>query len=76
MSRTALQVIKRGMRELGILQTQEEPSTDEAQDGLEVLNASLHSWDLDGIRLGHVDLILTDSVPYPENHISPIVTGK
>jgi hypothetical protein len=72
MSKTALQVIKRGMRELGILQTQEEPSSDEAQDALEVLNTMLYAWDLDGIRLNHVDVVLTDTMPYPDNHITPI----
>ena len=73
MSRTALQVIKRGMRELGILQTQEEPASAESEDALEVLNAMLHAWEHEGIRLNHTDLVLTDTLPYPENHINPIV---
>ena len=73
MNKTALKVIKKGLRELGILQTQEEPTADAAQDGLEVLNSMLQAWELDGIRLNHTDLILTDTLPYPENHYLPIV---
>lgn len=73
MNKTALQVIKAAMLELGILQTQEEPSADEAQDGLDVLNGMLHAWELDGIRLNHVDVVLTDNLPFPDSHYLPIV---
>lgn len=73
MTKTAKEIITAAMRELGILQTQEEPSADEATDGLEKLNGMLHGWELDGIRLAHVDLALTDTLPYPDNHYLPIV---
>lgn len=73
MSRTALDVIKKSLRELGILQTQEEPSAAEAQDALDTLNGMLTAWELDGIKLSHVDMVLTDTFPYPDNHYLPVV---
>jgi hypothetical protein len=41
---TSLDLIKRAMRQLGVYSIGEEPSADEAQDGLEALNAMLDSW--------------------------------
>lgn len=41
---TARDLIKRSMRQLGVYTIGEEPSDDEAQDGLEALNAMLDSW--------------------------------
>ena len=49
MSKTALEAVRAAMLELGILQTQEEPSADEASDGLDLLNGMLGAWELDGI---------------------------
>lgn len=73
MSKTALEIIKKSLRELGILQTQEEPSAAEAQDALDTLNGMLQTWELEGIKLNHVDMVLTDELPYPDNHYLPIV---
>lgn len=70
---TVLNLIKRTMRTLGILQTQEEPDAAEAQDVLNILNSMLKAWELEGIKLSHADMVLTDTVPYPDNHIDPIV---
>lgn len=70
---TVLNLIKRAMSTLGILQTQEEPEAAEAQDVLSILNSMLKAWELEGIKLAHVDMLLTDTVPYPDNHIDPIV---
>jgi hypothetical protein len=70
---TVLNLIKRAMRTLGILQTQEEPDAAEAQDVLSILNSMLKAWELEGIKLAHVDMVLTDTLPYPDNHIDPIV---
>lgn len=41
---TARDIIKRSMRQLGVYTIGEDPSDDEAQDGLEALNAMLDSW--------------------------------
>lgn len=41
---TARDLIKRSMRQLGVYTIGEEPSDDEAADGLEALNAMLDSW--------------------------------
>jgi len=41
---TALDLIKRAMRQLGVYSIGEEPSADEAQTGLDALNAMLDSW--------------------------------
>ena len=73
MSKTALEAVRAAMLELGILQTQEEPSADEASDGLDLLNGMLGAWELDGIRLAHVGLALDDTLPYPSNHYMPVV---
>ena len=72
---TALQIIKDAMLELGILQTQEEPSADEAQDGLRLLNQMLQYWQIKGITLNHTDATLTDTLPFPSDHILPITLG-
>lgn len=36
--------------------------------GLSRLNLMLHSWDIEGITLDHVDLALTDTMPYEDSH--------
>lgn len=41
---TARDLIKRSLRQLGVYTIGEDPSDDEAQDGLEALNAMLDSW--------------------------------
>ena len=70
---TALRLIKDAMLELGILQTQEEPDAAEAQDALRLLNQLLKYWQIKGIPLSHADLALSDTLPYPDDHILPIV---
>ena len=66
-------IIKRGLRSLAILQSGEEPSAAEAEDAIDVLNAMLHAWEFDGITLNHIDLAYTDTFPYPDNHIDPVM---
>ena len=72
---TALQTIKDAMMELGILQTQEEPADAEAQDALRLLNQMLKYWQQRGITLNHTDAVLTDTLPYPQDHDLPISMG-
>lgn len=40
--------------------------------GLDKLNEMLHSWDAEGIGIGHVDLTINDSIPYEDGHIGYI----
>lgn len=69
---TALELIKRSLRILGVIQTGEELSADESADGLQVLNQMLHAWELDGIKLAHVDLDTSDTVAVTDDHLQPI----
>lgn len=68
---TVQQIAKKSLRLLGILQSGEEPSANEASDITESLNDLLYSWEHDGIALSHSDLLYTDTFPYPDNHINP-----
>lgn len=70
---TALDAIKSALRRLGVIRSGENLSPDEAADGLESLNFMLHRWELDGIRLNHIDFTLSSALPWPPNHREPIV---
>jgi len=70
---TALNVIERALREIGVIQSGESPSATEAQDALTSLNQMLHGWRLKSVNLNHIDLVLIDTLPYPQDHEDPIV---
>lgn len=70
---TARDIIKRALRQIGELQSGEDPAAVDANDALTALNGMLASWDADGLRLGLPTLALTDTVPLPAGHIDGIV---
>ena len=69
---TAIEVINRAMRKIGILGAGNTSSAGDTTKGLDNLNSMLHGFELKGIKLNHVDLASADSLPYPANHIKPI----
>lgn len=70
---TVNDLIRSALRALGVLHHAESPSADEAADALITLNGMLNAWRLEGIDLELVaDLALTDTVPYPDDHLPAI----
>ena len=69
---TANELIIRAAKTAKILAAGETMEDADAQDILDSLNDLLHSWELDGIDLGHTDLTLTDTVQLPDSHIRAI----
>jgi hypothetical protein len=69
---TALDVITRSLRKLKVYAAGEDPSSEDADDCLVSLNEMLHAWALDGIGLGHVTLVLTDTLDVPDDHLETI----
>lgn len=55
-----------------IAQRGETLDADRQNYGLVLLNQMLHRWDVDGIDINHVDVVLTDSFPYEKGHESII----
>ena len=70
---TVKDVVKRALRLLSITQAGESPSAPEFTDTLSALNSMLFGWQLDAIRLEHVELYSDDVLPYEESHEEPII---
>ena len=73
---TANELIRRSLRSLGVLYHNESPTNDEANDALATLNDMLNAWLLEGMDLEvYENLELTDTLPYPDDHISAMRYG-
>lgn len=70
---TVKKVVQRAMRLLALTESGEVPSHAEMADAVDALNAMLHEWALNGIPLNHVDVEITDTLAYPDDHTNPIV---
>ena len=58
------------MRLLGVLRQGENPTAQEAADGMISLNGMLNAWILQGIDLEFLNFAsLNDVIPYPDDHI-------
>lgn len=57
------------MLKVNLLARGEMPSAEEAADALDTLNELLHSWETDGIHIGHTDLTLVSELELPDSHI-------
>jgi hypothetical protein len=65
------ELVTSSLRLLGVLQSGEQPSTEEAADGLEVLNTLLNGWGREGIDLEFLSFTsVNDEIPYPEDHLA------
>lgn len=69
---TVNEVIKRALRSIGVLHHNEDATDDEAADALTTLNDMLNAWRLQGIDLEHLDVALTDEMPYAGEDIAAI----
>lgn len=67
---TYLDLIRRAMRSIGVLHHAENPTDSEAQDALDTLNDMLEAWRIEGVDLEYLTASLTDTVPYPNDHIA------
>ncbi len=70
---TARTVIKRALRRLAVTTIGQEPSAEEASDGLEALNDMLHGLKGEGGDVGFATLTLNDDLPVAREYIKPIV---
>lgn len=59
---TALSVIARSLRQLGVIDPEETPTDTQVSNGLEALNAMVHGWKAQGVDAGHEDWATTDDV--------------
>lgn len=66
---TARDVVVTALRLLGAVASGEEPTADEARDGLVALNHMLHAWKARGVDIGHADLALTDAVSLADEQL-------
>jgi hypothetical protein len=69
MSIIARDLITRSMRKINLVARGEVATAEEADDGLITLNELLHSWETDGIHIGHTDLTLDSEIQLPDSHI-------
>jgi hypothetical protein len=72
---TAIEVINRSLREIGVLAQNESANAFRTQQGLDDLRGMIASWELDGISMGDGTGITssTTELPYPENHTDAIM---
>lgn len=69
---TARDIVKRALRQIGMLASGEDPASEDANDVLAALNGMLSGWTMDGIRMNLPELALTDTVALPAGHIDGI----
>ncbi len=72
---TALDVIKRSMRIIGALSDGENPTAEQAADGLTALQAMLGEWETRGVRLGSVvdaTYATATDIPVPVTHLQAL----
>lgn len=72
---TAMDVITRSLREIGVLAQNQTPTAYQGQQGLADLSAMIAAWELDGISMGDGSNLTSTAVelPYPENHTDAIM---
>lgn len=69
---TALDLITRALRKLGVYAAGEDPDAEDAEDCLAALNDMLAGWSINGIDLAHTTLVLTDVLDVPDDHLEAI----
>lgn len=66
-------IVTRSMRLLGVLQSGENPSAEESEDGMAALNDMLNAWADQGVDLEFFEFTsINDTVPYPEDHMAAL----
>jgi hypothetical protein len=69
---TALEVITRALRKLRVYAAGENITAADTEDCLEMLNLMLSGWSIDGIDLAPQDLLTTDTLDVPDDHLETI----
>jgi hypothetical protein len=72
---TAIDVITRSLREIGVLAQNQSATAFQGQQGLDDLKMMIASWELDGISMGDGSGLTSSAteLPYPENHTDAIM---
>ena len=60
---TARDIIKAAHRKIGVVDAHSGLTSDEADTGLEALNAMMHGWRLFGVDTSHTTLTINDAFP-------------
>ena len=55
---TTRALIERAYRKIGVVAVDEPMTADQGQTGLVAINSMMHGWELQGITIGHSDLLL------------------
>jgi hypothetical protein len=69
---TALEVIIRALRKIRVYGAGETPTAADTEDCLETLNRMLAGWGINGMDLAHIDLVETDVLDVPDDHLEAI----
>lgn len=69
---TALDTITRAMRMIEATGSGETPTSEEADDGLTILNDMLHGWAKQGVDFGHISLALPDTHKTHDSYLEGI----
>jgi hypothetical protein len=69
---TGNDLIKGALKEIGVLAAGEDPSSEEGQDALTILNEMIAGWEMEGIAIGASTWTLATTIPLPANHIGAI----
>lgn len=70
---TALDIITRAHRKLGVSGQGEALTAEMADEGLDALNDMMDGWNLQGVRRTHTPLALTDPFPMPGKFVEGTV---
>jgi hypothetical protein len=60
---TALEIVERAFRKIGVKAEDEGLTADQLAHGLDTLNSMMHGWELWGIDTSHVDLAAASTFP-------------
>jgi hypothetical protein len=70
---TASDIVTRALKLLAITAAGETPPAEDSADGLTALNRMMHGWKVsEGIDLGHSDVVLTDTITLPDDHLEAV----
>lgn len=73
---TALDIVRRSMRLIGVLAEGEVPTAEQASDALAALQGMIGEWETRGLRLGALvdsTIALSGDLPLPPTHLNAMV---
>lgn len=70
---TMMDIVTRAYRKIGVSAIDETLTADEAQHGLDALNAMMHGWALRGVDITHTDKAADDPFPLASAYVEGTV---